>query len=356
MTGDELAVDDPAAQAPLLAGTLQVVVPARNAARYLDRCLEGLLRAGFAPRQITVVDDASDDDTAARARAHGVRLLRLPERTGASGTRNAGAAATLADSILFVDADVVVYPDVKRRVLRALEDPDVAAVFGSYDPHPDAPGVVSRYRNLLHHFIHQQGHVEAHTFWTGCGAVRRHVLAMVGGFDVDLHAMEDIDLGMRLRARGWQLRLDHDMLCIHLKRWSFAGMVQTDLLHRAVPWGRLVLARGDFAPDLNLSHRQRLAVALTGIAGAALLLTPLWAAAFGVFLLASAGVIAANAPFFALLARTRGASFALLAAPLQLVHHACAGLGFAYALLEYALARLGRRHRDLALRWFATRP
>ncbi len=53
-------------------------------------------------------------------------------------------------------------------------DPGLAALFGSYDDSPAAPGLVSQYRNLLHHFVHQQGAFlddtrPAHTFWTGCG-------------------------------------------------------------------------------------------------------------------------------------------------------------------------------------------
>ena len=56
------------------------------------------------------------------------------------------------------------------------EEPGIAAVFGSYDDEPGAPNLVSQYRNLLHHFVHQTGRTEASTFWTGCGAVRRDAL------------------------------------------------------------------------------------------------------------------------------------------------------------------------------------
>ncbi len=57
-------------------------------------------------------------------------------------------------------------------------DPALTALFGSYDDAPAAPGLVSQYRNLLHHFVHQQGVFRdeirpAHTFWTGCGMIRR---------------------------------------------------------------------------------------------------------------------------------------------------------------------------------------
>ncbi len=46
-------------------------------------------------------------------------------------------------------------------------DPTIAAVFGTYDASPRSQSVVSQYRNLLHHFVHQEGNPEASTFWAG---------------------------------------------------------------------------------------------------------------------------------------------------------------------------------------------
>ncbi len=57
------------------------------------------------------------------------------------------------------------------RVLFVSEEPDLAAVFGSYDDEPAAPNFLSQYKNLFHHFVHQQGSAEASTFWSGCGAI-----------------------------------------------------------------------------------------------------------------------------------------------------------------------------------------
>ena len=54
-----------------------------------------------------------------------------------------------------------------------LRGPALTAVMGSYDDTPSEPGLVSQYRNLLHHFVHQVGREKASTFWAGCGAVRR---------------------------------------------------------------------------------------------------------------------------------------------------------------------------------------
>ena len=44
---------------------------------------------------------------------------------------------------------------------RLVADPGLTALFGSYDDHPPARDVVSQFRNLLHHFVHQQAHLTA---------------------------------------------------------------------------------------------------------------------------------------------------------------------------------------------------
>ena len=86
--------------------------------------------------------------------------------------------------IVFVDSDVRLPADFVSRAMQAWsENPDAAAIIGSYDASPAAGGFVSRYRNLLHHYTHQHGACEAQTFWAGCGAIRRNVFLESGGFD-----------------------------------------------------------------------------------------------------------------------------------------------------------------------------
>jgi cellulose synthase/poly-beta-1,6-N-acetylglucosamine synthase-like glycosyltransferase len=78
--------------------------------------------------------------------------------------------------LFFVDADVMVSPDAIERVLGYFHrEPEIDALFGSYDDQPAEPNFLSQYRNLLHHYVHQCGREEASTFWGACGAIRRDV-------------------------------------------------------------------------------------------------------------------------------------------------------------------------------------
>jgi len=319
---------------------LSVVVPVRERPEEIAACVAAVrTAAASAPAavEIVVVDDASRDGTPQVIEGLGVRFVRLERASGAGAARNAGVAASCAPLLLFVDSDVRLHADAIARVLdRFAEAPDVAAWFGSYDDAPSAPGLVSQYRNLLHHYTHQQAAHEATTFWAGCGAVRRAAFEAVGGFDEE-QVLEDVELGLRLRAAGLRIRVDPALQGTHDKRWTLRSMVATDVLQRALPWARLALRGEGFADDLNVSRRQRLAVLATGVAGLSALGAPWSGWAAGTALTALGLVIVLNAPWLHFLARRRGIAFALASLPLQLLHHAYSGASFAWAWLEHTL-------------------
>ncbi|WP_103944733.1 glycosyltransferase family 2 protein [Thermomonospora echinospora] len=89
---------------------LSVVIPAHNVAHCLRYVLDALavqsVRDAF---EVIVVDDASTDETLSIARAHPIvlRLVRIRERAGAATARNVGTALAGADTILYLDADMV---------------------------------------------------------------------------------------------------------------------------------------------------------------------------------------------------------------------------------------------------------
>src|SRR5947207_2948868 len=246
MTMEKLGTSGPTPSAPPPL-RLSVIVPVRNGEDVLARSLPALRASDFPAEQweLIVVDDASADGSAGTAAAYADVLLRLPVRRGAAAARNRGAGQARAPVLVFVDADVCVHPDVLRRLAGLLEsESGVAAVFGAYDAAPPAPGLVSQYRNLLHHYVHVQSPGDAETFWTGCGAIRREVFAELGGFDEAMPQLEDVELGYRARAVGHRIVLRPEIQGAHLKRWTLGSMVLTDLFGRGLTWMRLHLREG----------------------------------------------------------------------------------------------------------------
>lgn len=325
-----------------MAMRLSIIVPVYDGAATLGRCLAALRREMADGDELLVVDDASTDDSAAIAAAAGADVVRLPVNRGQAAGRNVGARNAHGDVLFFVDADVVVHPGAVARVRALLASrPEIAAVFGSYDDEPPAPGIVAAYRNLLHHWVHQRGNAEAFTFWAGCGAVRRDVFAAVGGFDERpwRRAIEDIELGYRLRAAGHRILLDHGLLATHLKRWTLRSMLWTDVALRAVPWTRLMFETPTTGRDLNLTLAQRASVALVGIAVATLVLALWWPALASIGVGALAAVVLLHRDFYAFLAGRRGLGFACAAVPLHVLYFVCSGVGYAWAAAGHALGR-----------------
>jgi len=319
--------------------SVSVVIPAHAAVATLPACLAAFRVPGNAAEEVIVVDDGSPDATAKVAEAHGARVLRLDRNGGPSRARNAGAGLATGSVLFFVDADVVLMPGAVDRVRRGLKErPELAALFGSYDDRPAAPGLVSRFRNLLHHFMHQRGSEQAATFWAACGAVRRELFLEVGGFDCAGHprCIEDIELGYRIRAKGWLIGLDKGLQCTHLKRWSLAGMIRTDLFCRAVPWARLNLERRTHPADLNLRPSQAASVAGVWAALCCLLLGllawPLLWAASGLLL----AVALANLGLLRFLAGKGGLPFAAGCLLLLDLYFIYCGAGWLYVRLAFA--------------------
>lgn len=293
--------------------SLSVIVPAHVANSAFLSCLASLQRLAPPPAEVVVVDDGGAGVCAEAARRHGFRAVETAGRRGPAAARNLGAASAIGDVLVFFDADVTVPPDIVGRMAeRFAREPDVDAIIGSYDESPADAGFFSQYKNLVHRYIHQQSSEIAFTFWGACGAVRRRAFEAVAGFDERYlrPSIEDIELGYRLRAAGFQIRLDPRIEVRHLKRWTARSLLRTDIGDRAVPWTRLIVRSGRVPNDLNLSTSSRVAAAL------ACLLIPTALAALAVplawwLLVAQVGVlIAVDLPLYRFLRSKGGVVFA----------------------------------------------
>lgn len=325
--------------APRVAGLLSVVVPVHEGAAVLAETL-GALRCSDLPAhrwELVVVDDASTDGSAEVAAAHADVIVRLRGDApyGPAYARNRGFEVAAGECVAFVDADVRVRPDALRLFVGALEaDPSVAAVVGSYDDCPPAGGLVSQHRNLLHHFYHQRGAGRVVAFWGGCGAVRSESFARAGMYD-EWHftrpQVEDIELGIRLRDAGFCTVLRPDIQGTHLKRWTLAEIVATDLRDRGASWMRVVNQRlaADPRALLTLRAAERRNTLLACLAALALALPVALPGVWG--WAAPAACLAAftvgNRDQYAFFGRLRGALFAAATVPLDLLYYLVNGIG-----------------------------
>jgi glycosyltransferase involved in cell wall biosynthesis len=177
---------------------VSVVIPARDDARALQRCLAALADQTWPPDEIVVVDNGSTDDTAEVGRTHGARIVPEPRR-GIPLAAAAGYDAATGELILRCDADTVPGRRWVERLAGALDRrPDLDAVtgVGSFEDLPPllrqtaAAAYLCAYYLLTHLAL---GHT---SLWGSNMALRRAVWADVRGSvhrdDPEVH--DDLDL------------------------------------------------------------------------------------------------------------------------------------------------------------------
>lgn len=291
--------------------TIGVIVPVHNGQRTIQRCLSALLRSHCHVDRMIVVDDASSDDSGKLARDMGVEVIQTSDRPlGPAHARNLAARQINTDILVFVDSDVEVDADAIGQLIEPLHtDHRIVATFGSYDDHPDCRRVAALYANLRHHCTHQASTSEAETFWAGLGAIRRNTFLAMGGFDESftIPSIEDVELGVRLRQAGHQLRTIPSAQGKHLKDWTLKQLWLTDLFARAFPWSMLMMKADGPRGTLNAATDQKIAamlaplIVLTALLG--IFFSNLW---WLVTAACTAGWIVPNRSLFRLLFRRGG--------------------------------------------------
>ena len=339
------------------APTISVIVPVYNGAESLERCLEAVLASDGASYECIVVNDGSTDGsrTIAAEFPMPVRVVDIADGPrGPAHARNRGAELARGEILFFIDADVVLAPGALQRLANTFSQrPALAAVFGSYDATPTATGLVSQYRNLLHHFVHQNGNPDASTFWAGCGAIRKEVFDRVGGFDARRFprpSIEDIELGYRLKALGCLILLDKELQATHLKRWTFYSMIRTDVVCRALPWSRLILQTRNLPNDLNLKVGQRASFVLAVFACVSLGLSAARLEWLGASAASILGVVVLNRNLYTFFFRRRGVLFASACVGLHLFYYLYSGVSYLYARAGFEFNRALSFGRNSALR------
>jgi GT2 family glycosyltransferase len=290
---------------------------------------------------LIVVLDGADEESRRLAKQSGARLVHLARPSGPAVARNVGSRIARGELLLFIDADVSVHPATVATVVQKFRDhPNVQAVIGSYDDRPSSERFLSQYKNLFHHFVHQNAREEGSTFWGACGAIDRDVFLQVGGFDERYRqpSIEDIELGYRLKAAGHRIHVCKTLQVRHHKHWSAISLLRSDFFRRALPWSELILRTHRFENDLNISRSNRLKVALAWVLLGCLVLSAWWLPGLAVATCLAVALMALDAPLLRFFQQRRGVVFAIRTIPWHWFHYLYSGAGFAVALL----AQVGR--------------
>lgn len=339
---------------------ISIVTAAYNVEREARVFLESLCASEFKDFEVCLCDDASSDRTRETLESFSGRLaLRLVsnrENRGVTGSRNRAMELARAPLLLFMDADIRVYPDTITKLLERLDSERADVVVGIYSPTALDQNPFSNYYALFAHHSFLVGGMEPcpyNVFNGWCALARREVLFALQGHEEVAKGVEveNETLGRRIVAKGYSLVMDPRIAVDH--HWGGLRKLLFIFTIRVYWWVKIFFATGlRFESALTTKSYGfgtpclTLSLATAIFAGS----HPLGAAVSGLLALF---FFASYAPFYAFAFSRGGAlsltSSALLSSLFSLPITLCA----AYSAAEETLRLLVLRRTTLDPRSFA---
>jgi glycosyltransferase involved in cell wall biosynthesis len=177
---------------------VSVVIPAFDAAAYLGQAIESVLAQTLVPSEVIVVDDGSEDRTAAIAESVGEPVTCVRQaRAGAAAARNRGVQLAAGEQLAFLDADDLWLADkLSLQVVALCEAPEVDLVFG-HTEHFHSPELTSSEKARI-----KRPSGRTPGICPGAMLIRREAFDRVGGFATRLGIGEFVDWYARAMDSG----------------------------------------------------------------------------------------------------------------------------------------------------------
>jgi glycosyltransferase involved in cell wall biosynthesis len=208
-----------------------VIIPARNAGETLGRCLAAVYGSSLKPSEVLVVDDASTDQTRAVAKQFPCRVTETNFAKGPMRPRFAGAKMASSELLVFLDADVCVSEDTFERIWRHLENSEICAVTGILARGVEGENFFAAFKNEYMNFIFKQQPSETDFLYGSLWAIRKSDLVFFDPISAPFgDLVSDSELGLRLRAAGKKILLDHALEVRHLKRYTLRSLLANDFV------------------------------------------------------------------------------------------------------------------------------
>jgi GT2 family glycosyltransferase len=207
-----------------------VIIVNWNGRAHLEPCLDALASQHGVAFETIVVDNGSDDGSAAfvRERFPSVRVVALESNRGFAGGNNAGAREARGRYLVFLNNDTVAEPGWLTALRRAIDEPSGFALATSRIVYLHDPSVIDsagdgvlqwgaafkRFHGTSAPEAAQSGEV-----FGMCGAacvISKAAFDEAGGFDEHFFVShEDVDLSYRARLLGYRCRYAADAIVRH---------------------------------------------------------------------------------------------------------------------------------------------
>jgi GT2 family glycosyltransferase len=264
---------------------VSIIIPTRDAPEVFGLCLKSIFTRTSHPNfEVVVMDNETSDERSLQLmKEYPVRRIPFPNPFNFSRANNQGAAAATGEFLLFLNNDTeVITEDWLQQLVYYAEQPDVGAAGAllAYDDKTvQHAGVALGMRGTADHTMRRfpidlDGYAgslacarEVSAVTGACLMIPKALFEEIGGFNEHFFtAYQDVDLCLRLRARGLRVICTPQALLLHhesISRRNYYDMVDRMLLldqwehviERGDPYynQNLDLERGDYSP--RVAHR-----------------------------------------------------------------------------------------------------
>ncbi|WP_320042635.1 TIGR04283 family arsenosugar biosynthesis glycosyltransferase [uncultured Desulfobacter sp.] len=224
---------------------ISVIIPVYGEAKGINRTIDALKSSASQMLwaiEIIVVD--GDPEKGTLKAINDLDIIKTASPAGRGVQMNHGARAATSDLLLFLHADTVLPANALQTMLYVCRDKNVAA--GAFDlsindSHPVfriiEKGASLRSRITRIPFGDQAIFFKSECFWA------------LGGYK-PIALMEDVDIMLRLRKKGYKIRFIADPVVTSARRWKKEGMIYTTLRN----WMLQLLFHMGVSPEKLKAH------------------------------------------------------------------------------------------------------
>ena len=248
---------------------ISVIIPTYNRADHIKKSVESVLaQTGqgelFDIIEVLVIDDGSTDNTDAVVTSiadERIRLYRMDVNSGAAAARNKGVDIAIGEWIAFQDSDDVWHEDkLKKQVEYLKSQPGCSMVShpirAYFEDGSDYVSAIAEGDDIVSLLA------KRNYYGTPTMLIKREAFNDIGGFDIELNALEDWEFALRFAAKYQigmvdEALIDSDMI---LEGVSADASAYYESRCKMIAWNRFLLIQHDCfneAVRSLLTHAQK---------------------------------------------------------------------------------------------------
>lgn len=245
---------------------VSVLIPAYNAEKTINRCLDSILSQTYQNIELIIVNDGSKDNTLSILSDYAEKDDRIlvcnQPNEGVASARNTGLRNANGNYILYVDADDWIEPNMIQRMMNLMEDADI--VFCGND-HAETPRKTEFIGNAEIEYWDQQRQLlefMKHKRMTGMlwNKLIRRSITEGCWFNEKTGYGEDAEFLWKVLKNSHTMVVTNEILYHHvLENTSISHLSFSDKKYSAIPmWESINKDVEENYPELLLLARERL--------------------------------------------------------------------------------------------------